>query len=74
MYELRWLRKNDHQSMDQYIQSHQQETRVLQYRVKYDKTVWAVPAGVQRPASPVQMVWSEWIDVQEVTENKENSL
>lgn len=75
MYELRWLvRKTDGQAVDQYIQTHQQETRVLQYRVKYDKTVWAIPAGVQRPTSPVQVVWSDWIDVPEVTEIKEKSL
>jgi hypothetical protein len=37
--------------------------RVLQSRIKYDKTVYALPAGV-KPLNPhTETVWSEWSDI-----------
>ena len=58
-FELRWLIKG--------------VDRVLQYRVKYENTVWPIPGGPIAENPHTEMVWSEWTNVKEVSEIKENT-
>lgn len=59
MIEMRWLTENIMQGGTFYI------ARTLQYRQKYDPTVYA---GMYPPltAFPDKQVWSEWRNVPEV--------
>lgn len=57
-FELRWLKRK--------------VDTVLQYRVKYDKTMWPASPGVTDSLPYTEKVWSEWTDVKEVLETKEN--
>jgi len=50
MIELRWL-------------TFEGGHKVLQSRVKYDKTIYGLPAGIVPPEPHTERVWSEWCDV-----------
>lgn len=68
MIELRWLVKTEPVWGDKMLETPVYGVRsVLQFRVRYDKTVYA--GFGPYPEELKEMVWSDWQDVPKVPEN-----
>lgn len=67
MFELRWLeRKTGKRSMNEHGYYYDETVRVLQYRQKYDKTIYS---GLGPHGDFLkELVWSDWVDVPTVEE------
>lgn len=58
MFELRWLVRARSDGPE----------KILQYRIKYDSTVRAGHTNINVGRHNPYLIWSEWMDVQEVND------
>ena len=68
MMELRWLTRDSKLDISEDYTPCYAKERVLQYRQMYNATVYAGMPGQDFMNQTAKMVWSDWKDVPEVTD------